>query len=132
MRLHLRIARPTDRLEELARMYEQGLGLTRLGEFKDHDGFDGIMLGTPGLGWHLEFTQEKGVAAGGAPSAEHLLVFYHPGLRDWESMCDRVVGAGFVEVPPHNPYWRKNGRTFADLDGYRLVIQNSPWAAHSK
>ena len=104
MRPHLRIARPTDRLEELAHMYERGLCLSRLGEFKDHDGFDGIMLGAPGSEWHLEFTREKGVAAGGAPSAEHLLVFYHPNVQDWKAACDRVIEAGFVEVPAHNPY----------------------------
>ena len=129
MKIHLRIARPTNRLEELARMYERGLDLTRLGEFKNHDGFDGIMLGAPGLEWHLEFTQENGVAAGGAPSAEHLLVFYFPDRSDWGAVCDRMVEAGFVEVPPHNPYWRRNGTTFADLDGYRVVIQNAAWPA---
>jgi hypothetical protein len=66
METPLRIARPTNRLEELARMYESGLNLTRIGEFRNHDGFDGIILGVPGLAWHLEFTQEQGVAAGGA------------------------------------------------------------------
>ncbi len=129
MEPHLRIARPTDRLEESARMYERGLNLTRLGEFKDHAGFDGIMLGVPGFDWHLEFTHEKGIAAGGAPSAEHLLVFYYPHQRDWNAACDRMIEAGFSEVPAHNPYWQRKGRTFADLDGYRVVIQNATWSA---
>jgi hypothetical protein len=26
-----------------------------------------------------------------------------------------------------NPYWDRRGRTFADPDGYRVVLQNSPW-----
>jgi len=129
MEPHLRIARPTDRLEELARMYECGLNLTRLGDFKDHDGFDGIMIGTLGSEWHLEFTHEKTDAAGGAPSAEHLLVFYYPDQRDWQTVCDRMIKAGFIEVPAHNPYWQEKGRTFADPDGYRVVIQNAAWSA---
>lgn len=129
MELQVRIARPTNRLEELAGMYERGLNLTRLGEFKNHAGFDGIMLGVPGLEWHLEFTHEEGVTAGGEPSAEHLLVFYYPKLREWAAVCDRMTAAGFVEVASHNPYWNEKGKTFADLDGYRVVIQNAAWQA---
>ena len=41
----LRIARPSDDLSELLRFYRDGLGLTVLEQFEDHDGFDGIMLG---------------------------------------------------------------------------------------
>ena len=104
-----------------------GLNLTRLGEFRNHDGFDGIILGAPGQAWHLEFTQEQGIAAGGAPSPEHLLVFYVPDPRDWKATCDRMHWTGFVEVPSHNPYWQGNGRTFTDLDGYRVIIQNAAW-----
>ena len=124
---HLRIARPTDHLEELARMYERGLNLTRIGEFKNHDGFDGIMLGASGLGWHLEFTHEQGFAVGGAPNHEHLLVLYYPDPIEWDAACHAMTEAGFTEVPPHNPYWQKKGRTYADLDGYRVVIQNASW-----
>ena len=36
----MRVARPTDHLSAIASMYEQGLGLTRLVEFVDHQGFD--------------------------------------------------------------------------------------------
>ena len=126
---HLRITRPTNRIEELARMYESGLNLTRIGEFRNHNGFDGIILGAPGLAWHLEFTHEQGVASGGAPSSEQLLVLYYPSPRDWKAICDRMNEAGFIEVPPHNPYWQVKGRTFSDLDGYRVVIQNSAWQA---
>ncbi len=40
-----RVARPTDRLEEVVRFYRDGLGLIELGMFQDHEGFDGVMLG---------------------------------------------------------------------------------------
>jgi hypothetical protein len=36
-------------------------------------------------------------------------------------------GAGFVEVPSYNPYWDRQGRTFEDLDGYRVVLQRAAW-----
>jgi hypothetical protein len=30
-------------------------------------------------------------------------------------------------VASFNPYWDRHGRTFADADGYRVVIQNQAW-----
>ena len=57
---HLRVARPTSDLDAFARMYQEGLGFQELGSFRDHDGFDGVMLGHPGHGYHLELTSEHG------------------------------------------------------------------------
>ena len=71
----LRIARPTDRLQEIAALYCRGLGFEKLGEFVDHQGFDGIMIGHPQHAYHLEFTQHRGVRVGQAPTQDHLLVF---------------------------------------------------------
>lgn len=49
---HLRVARPTDDLAAVVRFYRDGLGLDLLFEFKDHDSFDGVMLGREGAGYH--------------------------------------------------------------------------------
>ena len=43
-RAHLRIARPSDDLDAVTRFYRDGLGFSVLSEFRDHDGFDGVML----------------------------------------------------------------------------------------
>lgn len=40
----LRVARPTDHLEQVVRFYTEGLGLTVVGSFEDHEGFDGVIL----------------------------------------------------------------------------------------
>ena len=128
----LRVARPTDDLAGLAAMYREGLGLRVLGEFADHDGFDGVMLGRPGCPWHLEFTTRRGHAAGGAPSPEHLLVLYLPDRDEWQRRAEAMRSAGFTEVPPDNPYWSRHGATFADPDGYRVVLQNAPWPPPAK
>lgn len=56
----LRVARPTDQLESVVRFYRDGLGLEELGAFRDHDGFDGVMLGVRGEPYHLEFTCQPG------------------------------------------------------------------------
>ena len=37
-----------------------------------------------------------------------------------------MIVAGFQVVPSYNPYWDQDGQTFADPDGYRVVIQNAP------
>ena len=55
--MQLRIARHTDRLDEVASFYRDGIGLREIGTFRDHDGYDGVFLAVPGTGAHLEFTR---------------------------------------------------------------------------
>lgn len=124
----LRVARPTDRFDDVVRFYVVGLGLEVLGSFDDHDGFDGVMLGTPGAPYHLEFTHQRGHAVGGAPTKDNLLVFYLPDKEDWQAAVDRMVAAGYAPVPSLNPYWDRSGQTFEDPDGYRVVLQNAAWS----
>lgn len=123
----LRVARPTDRLEDLLHFYRDGLAMIELGSFKDHDGFDGVMLGLPGAPYHLEFTHCPVHRAGGAPSPEHLLVFYLPDERQWRQAVERMSASGYTPVTSNNPYWEIRGRTFEDPDGYRVVLQNAVW-----
>ena len=65
---HLRIARPTDDLDAVTRFYRDGLGFEVIGGFEGHGEFDGVMLGRPGVAWHLEFTRKRGHEAGRAPT----------------------------------------------------------------
>jgi YycE-like protein len=123
----MRVARPTDNLPAIASMYEQGLGLTRLAEFTNHEGFDGVILGSPQHPYHLEFTSHRGHHVGTAPTKDHLLIYYVPDKGEWEEACARLLAAGFRDVPSYNSYWDAHGKTFEDLDGYRVVIQNSAW-----
>ena len=123
----MRVARPTDNVAAIAEMYAKGLGLSVLAEFKDHDGFDGVILGHPGQPYHLEFTSRRGHRVGRAPTQDHLLVFYVPDQDDWRAGCARLVSAGFRAVPSWNPYWEVQGKTFEDLDGYRVVLQHAAW-----
>ncbi|MCA9890680.1 MAG: VOC family protein, partial [Anaerolineae bacterium] len=53
----VRVARPTDQLEKVVAFYRDGLGLSVIGHFEDHAGYDGVMLGMPDANYHLEFTQ---------------------------------------------------------------------------
>jgi hypothetical protein len=58
---------------------------------------------------------------------EDLLVLYYPEKAEWEAACATMLDAGFIPVASFNPYWDRHGRTFADADGYRVVIQNQAW-----
>jgi hypothetical protein len=125
--LTLRVARPTDNLAAIAATYAQGLGLSVLAEFADHEGFDGVIVGHPGDAYHIEFTTRRGHRVGRAPTEDHLLVFYVPERDEWELACARMMDAGFRVVTSCNPYWDIQGKTFEDVDGYRVVLQNAAW-----
>lgn len=127
-RAHLRIARPTDDLAAVVTFYHDGLGLDVLYEFRDHEGFDGVMLGRRGTAYHLEFTSRAGHRVGRAPTSDNLLVFYLPDEGEWRAAVARLERAGHRPVKSFNPYWDKRGRTFEDPDGYRVVLQNESWA----
>lgn len=124
---HLRVARPTDDPDAVVRFYRDGLGFEVVGGFEDHAGFDGVMLGLPGLGYHLEFTRERGHSAGRAPTEENLLVFYLPDAEEWRRSVERMEAHGYAPVKSHNPYWDVRGKTFEDPDGYRVVLQQATW-----
>jgi len=125
----LRVARPSDDVEALRPFYELGLGFRLLGQFRDHEGFDGMIFGHDKSPYHLEFTHAHGHAAGRAPSRDNLLVFYIPETADWRAAVERMIEAGFDPVPSFNPYWDKEGKTFEDPDGYRVVLQRSHWTS---
>lgn len=123
----LRIARPAGDLARGESMYCRGLGLHVLGRFADHDGFDGVMLGWPGGQWHLEFTRRVSHPVAPTPTSEDLLVIYISDAAEWQRRCAEMAAAGFTRVVSLNPYWDVRGRTFADHDGYRVVLQNAAW-----
>ena len=123
----LRVARPTDDLEAVIRFYRDGLGLAVLYRFEDHDGFDGVMLGQEGAPYHFEFTRARGHVAGRAPTQDNLLVFYLPDEAEWKAAMQRMGHAGYKPRPAFNPYWDRQGATFEDSDGYRVVLYCGGW-----
>ncbi len=124
---HLRIARATDQLDSVLKFYRDGLGFEVISSFQDHSGYDGVMLGQEGAGYHLEFTQHQHERAGRAPTQENLLVFYLPDRVDWHTLIERLAALGHTPVASANPYWDVDGVTFEDPDGYRVVLQNASW-----
>ena len=127
----LRVARPTDKLRELTSMYISGLGFQLLSSFRDHNGFDGAIIGQPNHAYHLEFTHHSGKKVGRAPTKDNLLVFFIPDRKKWAESCKTIEAAGFILVKSYNSYWDSVGKTFEDIDGYRVVLQNSEWEENS-
>jgi catechol 2,3-dioxygenase-like lactoylglutathione lyase family enzyme len=124
----LRVARACSNLAQARRFYCDALGLSVLAEFADHDGFDGLIVGLPGAGWHLELVVEHGATVA-RPSAEDLLVLYEPDRAAYELRLQRLRAMGAAVVPSNNPYWDRCGVTFEGPDGYRTVLANRAWAA---
>jgi hypothetical protein len=85
------------------------------------------MLGKRGAPYHFEFTKKRGHPAPRAASEDDLLVFYLPAFDEWQAAVKKMQNAGFVPVGSFNPYWDRQGVTFEDPDGYRIVLQNSEW-----
>jgi hypothetical protein len=108
-------------------MYCEGLDLRLLGAFENHAGFDGVMVGAPGGAFHFEFTRCREHPVAPSPTPEDLLVAYLPEEAAWRRACERMTAAGFEAVASFNPYWDERGRTFADADGYRVVLQRAEW-----
>lgn len=122
MQTKLRIARPTNDLDRISRMYSEGLNLKILGSFENHSGFDGIILGDGEVDYHFEFTHERGQEAPRANSPEQLIIFYTKDVEHTGQCSSSMIAAGFKIVKSHNPYWDQHGFTFEDFEGYRVVL----------
>lgn len=120
--LQVRVARPTSRLREVERFYCQGLGLARLGGFEGHAGYEGIFVGLPAYGVHLEFTQHEAGSPCPAPTKDNLLVLYLGDERAARAVAARLASMGHPEVEPENPYWVGKSVTVEDPDGWRVVL----------
>lgn len=116
--MQLRMARHTDRLDELVAFYRDRVGFPELGRFADHDGYDGVFLEIPGTGAHLEFTT-GGEYRAPPPHPESLLVVYFEDQAELEAVADRIAQPTVV---PANPYWQAHARAYEDPDGFQLLL----------
>ncbi len=116
--MKLRVARHTDRLEEMVAFYRDRVGLPEVGRFVGHDGYDGVFIDIPGTGAQLEFTTGGGHAAP-EPHPESLLVLYLETQAELDTIARRLEPG---ETMPANPYWQRNARAFADPDGHEILL----------
>lgn len=121
LNMKFRAARHTTDLKPIIRFYKDILGLEVIGQFENHDGYDGVFLGDRNAGWHLEFTT-------GTDAPEHsfdeddLLVFYPGSLDEYNSVVGRLNANNIKYRAPKNPYWKHNGIMIHDPDGFGVMI----------
>ncbi|MGN2244532.1 VOC family protein [Frateuria sp. GZRR33] len=123
----MRVARACRDIDAIGAQYVGGLGLEVLSTFRGHDGFDGVILGHPKGAYHLEFIHDHGAPPAPSPPEEQLLVFYLEDEEGWAARCRAMLAAGFTVVQNANPFWERNGRTFADAEGGRVVLHRGGW-----
>ena len=124
----MRVARACSDLDTICAQYQGGLGLEVLSSWRNHEGFDGVILGHPQAPHHLEFIHDHHAPPPPRPHEEQLLVFYVADEMPWQARCGMMIAAGFRRVVNGNPYWERNGSTFEDAEGGRVVLHRGEWS----
>lgn len=117
----LRIARHTNKIEELKVFYIEIIGLKILGEFQNHESYDGVFIGKEDLNWHLEFTTSKD-KSNQKIDDDDLIVFYPESKSEYENVIERIKARQIKIINAKNPYWNQNGILIHDPDGFGVVI----------
>jgi hypothetical protein len=124
--VQVRIARPTDKLDQVLDFYCGDLGLPQLYRTRAH-GYEVVMVGLPGDTYHLEFTSHVDGSPGRAPTDENLLVLYFGSAESMAEVVRRLGTAGHEPVALDNPWWSEHGAiAFADPDNWRVVLMPNP------
>lgn len=118
-----RFARHTNDILKLQSFYVDVLGMEILGDFKNHNGYDGVFLGKKNENWHLEFTKSEEIISFNFGD-EDILVFYPNTRLEYESILDNIENSSIKSIEAKNQYWNENGKMFLDPDGYRIVISD--------
>jgi predicted enzyme related to lactoylglutathione lyase len=79
------------------------------------------MVGVRGAPWHLELLGDHEAHAQTPPGPEDLLVLYF-GAVVAPALVERLLRNGGTRVDSPKPYLQRWAITFADPDGYRLVL----------
>ncbi|MCA1778881.1 MAG: VOC family protein [Xanthomonadaceae bacterium] len=118
-----RIVRPTDKFDKIVEFYRSGLGLDIISSFRDHDGYNGVMLGLPAYPYHLEIIERQGGDANINSNKDNLLVFYfedHSAITRIESQLNAM---GYPTLPAKNPWWNDHDAVYIeDADQWGIVL----------
>ncbi len=119
--MQFRVARHTNQINEIKDFYTKVLNFEILGEFQNHNGYDGIFIGKPDLDWHLEFTTTH-------ENVDHYfdeddcLVFYPTTQQEYDEIIERLELHHIKLIKSKNPYWNDNGISFLDPDGLVIIV----------
>ena len=119
--MKLRFARHTNDLEKIKSFYVNVLGFQLLGEFNNHDDYDGIFIGKPNLDWHLEFTKSNEIV-NFEFGEEDYLGFYLNNIIEYNLIIEKLNSNKINFINSKNPYWNDNGTIIKDPDGFNIII----------
>ncbi|MGE6352792.1 VOC family protein [Flavobacterium sp. NPDC079362] len=117
--MFLRVARHTDDLDKIIDF--NILGFELLGDFQNHNNYDGVFIGKSGLEWHFEFTKSD-TKANHTFDPDDVIVLYPKSILDYNMLLDKIIHNNISIIPASNPFWNENGKMFLDPDGYRIVL----------
>jgi len=119
--LKLRLARHTNQLNKIKSFYIDILEFELIGEFRDHEGYNGIFLSKNNTEWELEFT-DSNTEAIHKFDEDDLMVLYADSNKEFEQIKRNLINKGVNKIKAQNPYWNKNSFMLKDPDGYRIVF----------
>lgn len=118
-----RFARHTNNLVKIKSFYIDVLGFELLGNFENHNNYNGLFIGKPNENWHLEFTKSKEIINFNF-GIEDYLVFYPENAIDYNAIIKRIAENKIEFIQTKNPYWNENGKIILDPDGFSIIISN--------
>lgn len=119
--MFLRVARHTNDLERIVDFYVNILGFELLGDFQNHNNYDGVFIGKSGLYWHFEFTKSH-EEANHTFDPDDVIVLYPKSILEYDELISRLIHNNISILIANNPFWNENGKMFLDPDGYRIVL----------
>ena len=119
--MKLRLARHTNQLNKIKSFYIDILEFELIGEFRDHEGYNGIFLSKNNTDWELEFT-DSNTEAIHKFDEDDLIVMYADSDNELNEIVNKLISKGIKKVTAQNPYWNRNGFMLKDPDGYRIVF----------
>lgn len=128
-----RHARHTNDLDKIEAFYTEVVGLEKLGDFKNHDNYNGLFLGYKNLDWHLEFTSSN-EQPNSKFGDDDILVFYVNAEIELSKLKELLKQRKIQVEKPKNPYWAKNGVMVSDPDNHKVVfsIKHQSFTANDK
>ena len=121
--MELRVARHTNRIEEIIDFYTNILGLEILGNFENHNNYNGVFIGKQNKDWHLEFTTTSEEVYH-FPDEDDCLVFYPKTNLEYDEIKSQLNSFKIEAIEPKNPYWKNNGISIKDPDGFFVIISH--------
>lgn len=121
--MRFRFARHTQDIKKLSDFYTSILNFEILGEFKNHEGYDGVMIGLKKENWHLEFTQNAEKPQSKCDE-DDALVFYPDTRKSYDEILKNLKKSKVPLLEPKNPYWKDKGVCFEDCERLKIIISS--------